>query len=110
MEDRELSLLALLPRIPEGAHAEVQKQQGEAARKKDLAGSGAAGGVAVVLANGGADPDQREHQEEQSRDLQPQGMQHPAEGARGDAARIVKGADPAILAGLTASDAEHSAG
>jgi hypothetical protein len=60
----------------------------------------------MIFAHGSSAADHRENQEQQSRDLQPEHMQHTAYAAERGAASPVEGPYPTILASLAARNSQ----
>ncbi len=58
----------------------------------------------VVLPDGRSAADDGEKKEEQSRDFQPEHVQHTSDRAGSDSACVVKGAYPTVLAALSSRD------
>ncbi len=82
---------------PEGIGAEVQEHQGEYGGNDNLAVTGLAAKITAIFANGRAQADHREHQEEKSRNFEPQHASYPAGTAGGHPAGAVQRPKPAIL-------------
>src|ERR1017187_1309753 len=102
--DRTLTSLALFPRAPEGIHSEIEKHQGEHGGQEDPAAGGGAGRVAMVFARRCAAANHAQHDEQEARDFEPEGMEHVSHAGDGGTAATIEGADPAVLAGLSPGD------
>ncbi len=62
--------------------------------------------MAMILTHPGGCANKGQDEKEQARDFQPENVQHTSDAAHGDAARLVKSPDPAILTGFATCDAQ----
>ncbi len=77
-------------RAPEGAHAEVGKQQSESRRQQHFSRRAIAGDVAMMFADSSGRPDKCQRKKEQPGHFQPEDVQHAAEISHGYGARPVQ--------------------
>src|SRR5215472_790482 len=97
------------PRSPERIHSKVCEQQSEAGGQEHFSCRSGTKGSAVILSHRSSCAHDSQNQKQQTRYLKPQHMQHTSDAPQRNRSGAVERPDPAVLAGLSSSNAHESA-